>query len=86
MATFAELHSNKVSNIVKVRNIDIAPTQGQTEEEAGIEYLNNLFPNTTWKQVYYGNIPSVGHIYDPITGEFTEPTPEIEDEENEETP
>lgn len=84
MATFAELQSNKVSNIVKVRNSDIVLEQDQTEEEAGIALLQNLFPGTEWKQVFYGNIPSVGYIYDTATGEFIDPTPEIE--VNEETP
>lgn len=78
MATFAQLSSNTVTNVIKVRNVDITTSEDQTEEEAGIIYLQNIFPGTTWKQVFWGNLPSVGFTYDPITGEFTDPTPEEE--------
>jgi len=81
MATFAKIDSNKVTNIVKVRNADINPNNNQSEEEAGISYLQGLFPNTTWKQVFYGNIPSVGYIYDPENGTFTDPEPVVDVDE-----
>ena len=86
MATFAKIDSNKVTNIVKVRNEDIISSGNQSEEELGIAYLQNLFPDTTWKQVFYGSIPSVGYIYDPEAGTFTDPTPEVEIEEETEIP
>ena len=88
MATFAQLNSNTVINVIKVRNTDITITGNQTEEEAGIIYLQNIFPGTNWKQVFWGSLPSIGYIYDPITGEFTEhkPEPEIEEEEETEIP
>ena len=43
MATFAQLNSNTVINVIKVRNTDITITGNQTEEEAGIIYLQNIF-------------------------------------------
>lgn len=81
MATFAQLSSNTVTNIVKVRNVDIDTRGDQTEEQAGIVYLQNILPGTTWKQVFWGSLPSVGFTYDPATNKFTDPTPEVEVEE-----
>lgn len=86
MATFAQLSSNTVTNVIKVRNNDIIPSGDQTEEEVGIAYLQSMFPGTTWKQVFWGSLPSVGFTYDPATGEFTDPTPEVVVEEETEAP
>jgi len=86
MATFAQLNSDTVTNVIKVRNNDITPSRNQTEEEVGIAYLQGMFPGTTWKQVFWGSLPSVGFTYDSATGEFTNPTPEVVVEEETEAP
>tara|TARA_R100001509_G_C4883163_1_gene220913 strand:- start:2496 stop:2843 length:348 start_codon:yes stop_codon:yes gene_type:complete len=76
MAHFAKLGiGNIVERVVVVSN-DIATT-----EQAGIDFLNNLYgTNDTWKQTYYNkdlrkNYAGIGHTYDPTRDAFIPPQP-----------
>jgi hypothetical protein len=76
MAHFAKLgKGNKVEQVVVVSN-DIA-----TNEQAGIDFLNNLYGSRdVWKQTSYNgnirkNFASVGYKYDQTRNAFIPPKP-----------
>ena len=85
MAHFAKIKNNIVENVVVVSN-DIA-----TSEQAGIDFLNNLYnTNDVWKQTSYNtvggqhklggtpfrkNYAGVGHTYDEARDAFIAPKP-----------
>jgi hypothetical protein len=75
MAHFAELdETNTVINVIVVHN-DITYLDDVEEEQRGIDFLNDLLPDSgDWKQCSYnhnmrGVHASVGGSYDP-TGDF----------------
>ena len=76
MAHFAKLGiGNKVLQVVVVSN-DVA-----TNEQAGINFLNNLYgTNDIWKQTSYNsnfrkNFAGINFIYDESRDAFIEPQP-----------
>ena len=76
MAHFAKLGiGNKVEKVVVVSN-DVA-----TNEQAGIDFLNNLYKtNDVWKQTSYNgnfrkNYAGINFIYDESRDAFIEPQP-----------
>jgi hypothetical protein len=75
MAHFAKIKNNIVENVVVVSN-DIA-----TSEQAGIDFLNNLYgTKDVWKQTSYnGNIrknyAGIGYTYDEARDAFIAPKP-----------
>ena len=85
MAHFAKIKNNIVENVVVVSN-DIA-----TSEQAGIDFLNNLYnPNDVWKQTSYNtvggehklggthfrkNYAGIGYTYDDTRDAFIPPKP-----------
>ena len=81
MAHFAELNeSNTVINVVVVHN-DVTTIDGVEDEQRGIDFLNDLFPDSgTWVQTSYNaNIRSiyagVGGTYDADNDRFIPPQP-----------
>ena len=85
MAHFAKIKNNIVENVVVVSN-DIA-----TSEQAGIDFLNNLYgTNDIWKQTSYNtiggehrlggtpfrkNFAGIGYKYDQTRDAFIPPKP-----------
>jgi hypothetical protein len=75
MAHFVKLKNNIVEKIEVVSN-DIA-----TNEQAGIDFLNNLYgTNNIWKQTSYNgnirkNFAGVGYSYDQTRDAFIPPKP-----------
>jgi len=76
MAHFAKIgKGNKVEQVVVVSN-DVATT-----EQAGIDFLNNLYHSRdVWKQTSYNrnirkNYAAVGYTYDPTRDAFIPPSP-----------
>jgi hypothetical protein len=76
MAHFAKLGRGSVVERVSVVSNDIATT-----EQAGIEFLQNLYKDrAVWKQTSYNanirkNFAGVGMTYDPIRDAFIPPKP-----------
>ena len=81
MANFAELDENNiVVNVLVVAN-DITTIDGVENEQLGIDFLNNLFPDSgTWIQTSYNNnirfnYAGIGYTYDAENDAFYEPQP-----------
>lgn len=76
MAHFAKLDSNNLVEKVEVVSNDIATT-----EQAGIDFLNNLYnTNDVWKQTSYNNnirknFAGIGFTYDETRDAFIPPKP-----------
>ncbi len=76
MAHFAKLDSNNLVEKVEVVSNDIATT-----EQAGIDFLNNLYnTNDVWKQTSYNNnirknFAGIGYTYDETRDAFIPPKP-----------
>ena len=75
MAHFAELdESNTVLRVIVVHN-DVTTVDGVEDEQRGIDFLNDLYPDSgNWKQCSYNHTmrgvhASVGGSYDP-DGDF----------------
>ena len=81
MAHFAEIdESNTVVNVVVVHN-DVTIIDGVEDEQRGIDFLNDLFPDSgTWVQTSYNDnfrtrYASVGGTYDTTSDLFVVPQP-----------
>lgn len=80
MAHFAQLDSNnKVINVITVSNQDVISGPG-TEEQNGIEFLNNIMPGSVWKQTSYNNnfrkqFAGIGFTYMESIDSFVIPKP-----------
>jgi hypothetical protein len=78
MATFAKLdENNNVVNVVSVSN-DILIVNGVESEQAGIDFLTELYGYNLWKQTSYNknfrkNYAGVGYKYDPDFDAFIPP-------------
>jgi hypothetical protein len=78
MAHFAKLdENNNVVNVVSVSN-DILIVNGVESEQAGIDFLTELYGYSLWKQTSYNknfrkNYAGVGHKYDPDFDAFIPP-------------
>jgi hypothetical protein len=84
MAHFAKLDENNiVLEVLVVDNKDIQNLPFPESEPIGVEYLTNIFPNTTWKQTSYnnnfrGHYAGIGYVYYPNFmdyGVFVSPKP-----------
>jgi hypothetical protein len=80
MAHFAKLDENNfVLGIYVVVN-DIITINGVENEQAGINFLSNLFGYNLWKQTSYNNnfrknYAGIGYYYDSIRDAFIPPKP-----------
>lgn len=78
MAHFAKLDKdNKVINVEVVANSVITDSNGQENEQIGINFLRELYeePNGVWKQTSYNgnfrkNFASIGVTYDETRDAF----------------
>ena len=76
MAHFAKLGTGNIVETVEVVSNDIATT-----EQAGIDFLNNLYGNRdVWKQTSYNNnirknFAGIGYKYDQTRDAFIPPKP-----------
>ena len=76
MAHFAKLDNNNIVEKIEVVSNDIA-----TNEQDGIDFLNNLYKiNDVWKQTSYNgnirkNFAGVGYTYDQTRNAFIPPKP-----------
>jgi len=78
MAHFAKLDKdNKVINVEVVANSVITDSNGQENEQLGINFLRELYeePNGVWKQTSYNgnfrkNFASIGATYDETRDAF----------------
>ena len=81
MAHFAELdESSTVLNVVVVHN-DVITIDGVEDEQRGIDFLNDLYPDSgTWVQPSYNinfrtRYAAMGGTYDTDNDEFIPPQP-----------
>jgi len=78
MAHFAKLdENNNVVNVVSVSN-DILIVNGVESEQAGIDFLTELYGYSLWKQTSYNknfrkNYAGAGYKYDPDFDAFIPP-------------
>jgi hypothetical protein len=76
MAHFAQLDENNiVTSVLVVGNEDIQNLPFPQSESLGVTFLQNLLPNTTWKQTSYNNnfrfrYASIGYTFYPDCGEY----------------
>jgi len=76
MAHFAKLG---IGNIVE--KVEVVSNNVATTEQAGIDFLNNLYgTNDTWKQTSYNsnirkNFAGIGHTYNQTKDAFIPPQP-----------
>lgn len=74
MAHFAKLDSNNVvTEIHVVKNDVITDSDGNEQEQLGIDFLNNLYKkdNVVWKKTSY-NTKNNKHYYENESGELIE--------------
>jgi len=75
MAHFAKLDENNVVLAIHVVNNDVITIDGVESEQAGIDFLTQLYGHANWKQTSYNNnfrkqYAGVGHTYDPVKDIF----------------
>lgn len=81
MAHFAKLDNNNIVIDVQVVNNDIITINGTESEQAGVEFLRNLYgDNSNWKQTSYTksfrkNYAGIGYKYDEHWDAFIPPQP-----------
>ena len=81
MAHFAELdENNKVLRVVVVNN-EVTTTDDVENEQDGIDFLDDLYPDSgTWVQTSYnksmrGRMADIGGTYDPVKDRFIQAQP-----------
>jgi hypothetical protein len=80
MAYFAKLENNIVSQVLSVNNQELL-VNGVESEQAGVNFLKNLFgQDTIWIQTSYNktfrkNYAGVGYLYDESKDGFIPPKP-----------
>jgi len=80
MAYFAKLENNIVSQVLSVNNQELL-VDGVESEQAGIDFLKNIFgQDTIWVQTSYNrtfrkNYAGVGFLYDKSRDGFIPPKP-----------
>jgi hypothetical protein len=78
MAHFAELDDNNiVKQVLVVSNFSLDETN---QEASGIDFLNNLFGHSNWKQTSYNkkfrkHFAGIGYEYDETKNAFIPPKP-----------
>ena len=80
MAHFAKLDLNNIVTQVVVVNNDVLLENGAESEQKGINFLEELFEEGTWKQTSYNgtirkNYAGVGYKYDVTRDAFIPPKP-----------
>jgi hypothetical protein len=80
MAHFAKLDDNNVVLAVHVVNNDVITIDGVESEQAGIDFLTNLYGHSNWKQTSYSgsmrkNYAGIGYIYDATRNAFMSKQP-----------
>jgi len=75
MAHFAKLDENNIVLAVHVVNNDVIKVNGVESEQAGIDFLTNLYGHTSWKQTSYNgtsrkNYAGIGMTYDASRDAF----------------
>jgi hypothetical protein len=83
MAHFAKLDENNKVLAVHVVNNDVITVDGIESEQAGINFLIDLYGHELWKQTSYnaiengfrGNYAGIGYTYDPDFDVFIAPRP-----------
>ncbi len=81
MAHFAKIdENNKVIRVEVVNNAVITDSDGNEQEQMGIDFLSNLYGGGSYKQTSYnGNIrknyAGIGYIYDSVRDAFYIPQP-----------
>jgi hypothetical protein len=81
MAHFAELdHENKVKRVLVVANHVIADSDGNDDEQKGIDYLQSIYGASWWKQTSYNgtfrkNYAGRGMLYDGARDAFISSQP-----------
>lgn len=69
MAHFAELDENNIVTAVVVVNNDVITINGEESEQAGIDFLKEIYGHDRWKQTSYNgsfrkNYARIGGRYD----------------------
>jgi len=91
MAHFAKLNGdNEVIAVHTIHNNELLDEDGNESEQKGIDFLNNLHGNATWKQTSYNtkkgihklsgtplrkNYAGIGFTYDADKDAFIPPSP-----------
>jgi hypothetical protein len=80
MAHFAKLDENNVVLAVHVVNNDVITIDGVESEQAGIDFLTELYGHASWKQTSYNgtsrkNYAGVGMTYDASRDAFVSAKP-----------
>lgn len=80
MAHFAKLNENNIVLAVHVVNNDVITVNGVESEQAGIDFLTNLYGHASWKQTSYNesvrkNYAGVDYSYDAGRDAFIAPKP-----------
>jgi len=80
MAHFAKLDDNNIVLAVHVVNNDVITVNGVESEQAGIDFLTDLYGHSLWKQTSYAgsirkNFAGIGMHYDSSRDAFIAPQP-----------
>jgi hypothetical protein len=80
MAHFAKLDENNIVLAVHVVNNDVITVNGVESEQAGIDFLTDLYGHSNWKQTSYNgstrkNYAGVDYFYDSTRDAFIAPKP-----------
>lgn len=80
MAHFAKLNKDNVVLGVYVLNNDVIAVNGVESEQAGIDFLTQLYGDALWKQTSYNgsirkNYAGIGDTYDAVRDAFISPKP-----------
>ena len=80
MAHFAKLDENNNVLAVHVVKNDVITIDGVESEQAGVDFLTDLYGHTLWKQTSYNgtirkNYAGVGYTYDTGRNAFIAPKP-----------
>jgi hypothetical protein len=87
MAHFARVEHGVVREVIVINNEVITDTNGQEEEQLGIDFSKSLYgEDTEWVQTSYnanfrGNFAGIGYTYDAIADAFIPPMPDCGHEE-----
>lgn len=78
MAHFAKLDENNIVLEVIVVNNDVITIDGVESEQAGVEFLTQLYGHNKWKQTSYNansgkNYAGIGYKYDYLRQAFIPP-------------
>lgn len=78
MAHFAKLNENNLVTEVIVVNNEVITVDGQESEQAGIDFLTNLYGHSLWKQCSYNSnfrncYPGIGFEWREDLDAFIQP-------------